>query len=257
MISSALLHKSQDKLIQIKSYKQAIDDLYSKTTRDEDYQYCLNNKGNGKTGIILIASNSGMCGSYNLNIIKEATLLEERYPREELILYPVGRKIREALTGKGKQVGFSEEENLDHLIDKPNYEKSAQVIHYFSDLFLSCQLKRVIVVHTHFKSPGSQEVVHTPLLPYVVESTVEKTNFIIEPSIEKIQKVLLEKSLKATFHTIVMDSLTSEYAARTVAMQLASENANDLLSELQITYNKIRQQTITSELLDIIGNSFA
>jgi len=67
----------------------------------------------------------------------------------------------------------------------------------------------------------------------------------------------LERSLRAAFHEIIIDSLTSEYAARTIAMQLASENANDLLNELHITYNKLRQQNITNELLDIVGSSFA
>ncbi|MDD2437221.1 MAG: ATP synthase F1 subunit gamma [Massilibacteroides sp.] len=257
MISSALLHKSQDKLAHIKTYKKAVDELYAKVTPEENCHCYYKNIGKGKTGIILIASNSGMCGSYNLNIVKEAALLKERYPNEELVFYPIGKKIREVLLNAGKPIGSIENIDMDELIEKPEFNKSAVVVRFFTELFLSCQLKQIIVVHTHFKSVGSQEVVHTTLLPYQVDSTPPKTNFIIEPCAEKIRKKLLERSLKAAFHTIIIDSLTAEYAARTIAMQLASENANEMISELQIIYNKIRQQTITSELLDIVGNSFA
>lgn len=260
MISSALLHKTQDMLVKAEAYRQSIDELYGKLSG-------INDRSSGKqkqhiegekTGIILISSNSGMCGPFNMNILKEASHLAERYPEEELVYYPIGRKIREALLHAGIKSGYENNNNWDHLLERPSFEKSTEAIHYFSHLFNSGALKRVIVLYTHFLTAASQEVIHAPLLPYTVNTnTNEKRSYIIEPSLEAVKSDLLERSLKAAFHSIIIDSLTSEYAARTIAMQLASENANDLLSELNILYNKVRQQNITSELLDIVGNSFA
>lgn len=260
MISSALLHKTQDMLVKAEAYRQAIDELYGKLSdvNDQSSNKHKQHTEGEKTGVILISSNSGMCGSFNINIIKEVTHLADRYPGEEFVYYPIGKKIRESLLHAGVKLGYENDSNWDHLVEKPTFEKSTEAIHYFTHLFNSGVLKKVIVVYTHFHTMASQEVIHTSLLPYTVSTnTHEKRSYIIEPSPEMVKADLLERSLKAAFHSIIINSLTSEYAARTIAMQLASENANDLLSELNILYNKVRQQNITSELLDIVGNSFA
>ena len=260
MIASALLHKTQESLIKAQEYKGVIDDLYCKVaavTDDNAVHHSHNDAERKKTGIIIISSNSGMCGPFNMNIIKAALSLEEKYPDEELIYYPIGKKIRETLLHKGYALGFDEGINMDYMVEKPSFAKSAKAIRYFSNIFKSRFVDRMVVVCTHFKSAATQEVKHIPLLPYVVKNNVPKHVFIIEPAPEKVMTELLERSLRAAFHSIIVDSLTSEYAARTIAMQLASENANDLLNELHITYNKLRQQNITSELLDIVGSSFA
>ena len=260
MIASALLHKTQDTLLKAQIYKGEIDGLYCKVASsmdDNSDHHSHNDEERKKTGIIIISSNSGMCGPFNMNIIKAAADLEETYPNEELIYYPIGKKIRETLLHKGFSLGFEEGANMDYIIEKPSFAKSAEAILYFSDIFKSGLVDRIIVVCTHFKSAGSQEVKHIPLLPYTVKNDTPKRNFIVEPAPEKVMTELLERSLRAAFHEIIIDSLTSEYAARTIAMQLASENANDLLNDLNITYNKLRQQNITNELLDIVGSSFA
>jgi len=258
MISSALLHRTQDMLVKTQAYKQAIDELYAKSgVADDVPKHHSPGSAQGKTGIILISSNSGMCGPFNMNILKEATHLEERYPGKELICYPIGKKIREALLHNGQKIGFEGDSNWDHLIEKPGFEKSAEAARYFSGLYASGELEQLVVVYTHFHTIASQEIIHLSLLPYKPDVEIQKRSFIIEPSPEVVRKELQERSIRAAFHTIIIDSLTSEYAARTIAMQLASENANELLSELQILYNKVRQQNITSELLDIVGNSFA
>ena len=260
MIASALLHKTQDTLTKAQAYKEAIDNLYSKVAvldDDENINHHPNGSEQKKTGVIIISSNSGMCGPFNMNIIKAAASLEEKYSDEALIYYPIGKKIRETLLHKGFTLGFEEGVNMDYMAEKPSFSKSTKAVRYFSDIFKGGFVDRIIVVCTHFKSAGSQEVMHIPLLPYVVNNDATKRDFIIEPTREKIMADLLERSLHAAFHAIIIDSLAAEYAARTIAMQLASENANDLLNELHITYNKLRQQNITTELLDIIGSSFA
>jgi len=258
MIASALLHKTQDMLANAMAYKEAINELFvSVGTSDEIITRHSQVVVKKKTGIIIFSSNSGMCGPFNMNIIKATANLEEKYPDETLIYYPIGKKIREALLHKDLTLGFEGNTNMDYLVEKPGFSKSAEAIRYFSDIFNSGIVDRLIVVYTHFKTVTSQQVLHIPLLPYEVNDKAPKRDFIVEPSLEKVRLELQERSLRATFHAIIIESLTSEYAARTIAMQLASENANDLLNELHITYNKLRQQNITNELLDIVGSSFA
>lgn len=260
MIASALLHKTQDMLTKAEAYKQAIDDLYGKLANGDDKASLLKQQKakQGKTGVVLISSNSGMCGSFNINIIKEIDHLAARYPGEELVYYPIGRKVRESLLHHEVKLGFENDTNWDHLVDKPTLEMTTEAAHYLEELYTSGSLKQVIIVHAHFRTVASQEVVHSLFLPYQVNTVAEKRQtYIIEPSAEKVREALLEKSLKAAFYATIVDSLTAEHAARTLAMQLASENANELLTELNIVYNKVRQQNITSELLDIVGNSFA
>lgn len=258
MISSALLHKTQDTLGKAHAYKEAIDDLYAKVAMlDDKAKHNRQPSEQEKIGVILISSNSGMCGSYNMNIIKEVAHLEEHYPNKTLIYFPIGKKVREALLYKNYKLGYQKELNWDLLVEKPSFEKSAEAIRYFSGLYETGVVDQIVVVYTHFKSIATQTVTHTPILPYAVSKKAERRSFIVEPTPEKVRIELLERSLRAAFHTFIIESLTSEYAARTMAMQLASENANKLISELQITYNKLRQQNITSELLDIVGNSFA
>jgi F-type H+-transporting ATPase subunit gamma len=116
-------------------------------------------------------------------------------------------------------------------------------------------------VHYHFKSIGTQVIQYKTLLPYrfPVNDAAHSTssNYILEPSLQAILEKSLPLLLRATLYTCFIDHQTSEFAARTIAMQLASENANELLDELRLTYNKVRQQNITAELLDIMGSSFA
>lgn len=257
MIASALLHKTQEMLVYAENYKQEIDKLYSKLSPDDSSKHKTGNHGEDKTGIILISSNSGMCGPFNMNITKEVSRINEEYAGKELVYFPIGRKIRETLLHKDYKLGFEGNSNMDHLVDKPSFAKSAEAITYFHSLFESGALQQIIIVYTHFRTVGTQEVTHIPLLPYKVNTNAKRQSFIVEPSPEELKHELLERSLRAAFHNIIMNSLTSEYAARTIAMQMASENANKLLTELQVTYNKLRQQNITSELLDIVGNSFA
>ena len=258
MIASALLHKTQDTLTKVRIYKKAVDDLYiNMAVSEEEIPHDHHEVEKKKTGIIIISSNSGMCGPYNMNIFKATANIEEKYPDETLVYFPIGKKIRETLLHKGITLGFEDGFNMDYLAEKPSFEKSAKAIRYFSDIFISEQFDRIIVVHTHFKTVASQEVLHIPLFPYEVISNEPKHDFIVEPTLEKVSVEVLERSLRAAFHSIIIDSLTAEYAARTIAMQLASENATELLNELHITYNKLRQQNITNELLDIVGSSFA
>lgn len=265
MVSSAQLHHAQSVLENAIMYKESLDRLASgllSLCMDYETPYTTKNTS-GPIAMVLMASNSGMCGSFNANMIKELQSLPALYPDDKLIFFPIGKKIREAIEHAGLNIGTDPGTNLDALAGRTSYEEIAETASLFMELYRSRKVKRVEMLYYHYQSTAIQEIKETTLLPYsfsqdlVEKSTEEKDDFILEPSKEDLLDTLIPMLLKTNLYTTIMDSQTSEHAARTMAMQLATENADEILGGLQLTYNKLRQQNITSELLDIIGSSFA
>jgi F-type H+-transporting ATPase subunit gamma len=199
-----------------------------------------------------------MISSFNTKMAKELDGIKKKYPNETLLFYPIGKKIRDILVREGYKV----EGDFDNLSDKANFSDIAQVATMFIEQYKLTNLKKVELVYYHFKNVAVQDITHEIFLPFVVPNSKEEStkyieDYILEPSYDEIVEDLLPRLLRAKFYACIMDNRASEHAARTMAMQLASENADNLLDELRLTYNKVRQQNITSELLDIIGSSFA
>jgi ATP synthase, F1 gamma subunit len=263
MIASAKLHQYQSVLEGILDYRRALDDMYLNLAESEADDIVIPKKKQGKVGIVILSSNSGMCGSFNLNVFKELKSIEDAYAGEELVFFPIGKKIREALTQRGCNIGFEKGvKNWDFLVDKPSSKDISEKVSYLLEQFDSGSLKSVDVVYTHYKSVAKQVVTQINYLPYTPPVVEEKqslinSDYIIEPSREELREDIQKRILKVAFYSVIIDSQTAESAARTMAMQLATENANELINELKITYNKLRQQNITNELLDIVGSSFA
>jgi len=147
------------------------------------------------------------------------------------------------------------------LMDKPNYEDAKNIADILVNDFLSKKIDKVELIYNHFKNMGVQIPTTEPYLPIVLPKNENKTaiatDYIVEPDRKTLLDTLLPKSLRAKIFAVILDSAAAEQAARTVAMQIATDNADDLLNELTLQYNKQRQQAITSELLDIIGGSEA
>lgn len=217
-----------------------------------------------RVAVVVVASNSSLCGGFNANVIKKANTVLEEYSKlgkGHLLIYPIGRKVAQSL---GKRYQLSEEYKM--IGDKPAYKEASQLAQHLIDLFINKEIDKVELVYTHYKSTASQVVRRETFLPLALQTEQsanekqEKTDgflpdYIVEPSPEELVARLLPKALRMKIYTILLDSNASEHAARTVAMQQATDNANDLLQDLNLMYNKGRQQAITNELLDIIGGS--
>lgn len=211
-----------------------------------------------KVAVVVVASNSSLCGGFNSNIIKKADAVLEGYAKlgkENLLVYPIGRKVAQSL---GKRYQLIEDYKM--IGDKPAYKEASNLAEHLMELFLKGEVDKVEFIYTHYKSTATQVVTFETFLPLALESADDKQegamgDYIVEPSAEELVTRLLPKALRMKIYTILLDSNASEHAARTVAMQQATDNANDLLQELNLMYNKGRQQAITSELLDIIGGS--
>ncbi|MDR0692719.1 MAG: ATP synthase F1 subunit gamma [Prevotellaceae bacterium] len=259
MIASAQLHRAQIALKHAQYYHQALQaSLGGMIDADSEYHTPLTEaRDAGAVAIVILSSNSGMNGSFNAKMEKELHTFEKLYPDETLMLIPAGNKVRKALLQLGKEPAC----HFDHLVNKPSFEDIAQMAATLIDLYTAKKVKKIELVSYHFKSIGAQNIQYKTFLPYrfPANSATNNTspNYILEPSLQVILEKSLPLLLHAMLYTTFIDHQTSEFAARTVAMQLASENANELLDELRLTYNKVRQQNITAELLDIMGSSFA
>lgn len=247
-----------------------------------------------KVALIVLSSNSSLCGGFNANIIKTMLHAIEEYRKQgltndDIIIYPIGRKVEE----KVRKLGLRSAGSFVHLADKPNSAQCRDISVEAGTMFLEGKVDKVELIYHHFKSAGSQVLTRRTFLPIDLHDDVgadndrdlssnlaikksqeylknrnkqeeerEQTtvkplndNFLVEPDLKTVLTELVPKELHLMVYTALLDSNASEHAARMVAMQTATDNADELLRELNLQYNKSRQAAITSELLDIVGGS--
>ena len=261
MVSSAQLHRSQNILEKAVVFKQAVDSILcglAASERDLSSPF-LQKQEPGIVGIVIMASNSGMCGSFNAKMEKELLHLNSLYPDQKLLFFPVGKKIREAVLLHGFEIAG----DFDHLAGKASFDESRSFSQQLMDMFRIREISRVEVIYYHFKTTSTQLITYKTLLPYSLPSeeekdiTYETDDYILEPSQKELTETLIEMCIHSDFYAALMDNQASEHASRTIAMQIASENADEILDELQTTFNKLRQNNITNDLLDINSSSFA
>ena len=180
--------------------------------------------------------------------------------KENLVIYPVGKKIEEAV----RKAGFEPAGSFSKMADKPNFESASALADQLTKSFINGEVDRIDLLFNHFKSTATQELTLTHFLPVDLSQLKQQhqsddytPDYIVEPSPDAFLQQLLPTVLHIKLYTALLDSNASEHAARTMAMQIATDNANDLLQDLTIMYNKSRQQVITNELLDIVSGSMA
>ena len=263
MVSSAKLRVAQNRIENFLPYQQKLTEIMNSFLSSEmDYVSPLSAKREvNAVAVVAISSNSSLCGAFNSNVIKllKQTLKEySQIPKENIYLYPIGKKVEEAI----KKEGLRTQGSFIHLMEKPNFEEAKNIADTLIEDFFNKKIDTVILLYNHFKSTACQLPTKDQFLP--IEFTKEQYNtnhisidYIVEPDNVTILEALIPKSLRIKLYASILDSAAAEQAARTVAMQIATENANEILSDLTIQYNKQRQQVITSELLDIIGGSEA
>lgn len=268
MVASAKLHKAQAAIEGMLPYERR---LYHMLTNFLNAGLSVESpfivqRDVKKVAIVVFASNSSLCGGFNTNIIRHLSDLVEKYSkelgRENLLIYPVGRKVADAV----KKMGFTPMGDFQQLSGKPNYKDSSVFASELMNKYLEGEVQRIELLYNHFKSTSSQVLTHETYLPinlFAQQTEVAEverksvTDYIVEPSAQKVMQELLPKVLRMQIYTVALDSSASEHAARTMAMQIATDNANDLIQDLTLMYNKSRQQAITNELLDIVGGTMA
>ncbi len=260
MVSSAKLRKAEKTISSFYPYNESLSNLLTDfLSQEEDISSVFATKRElNRVALVVFSSNSSLCGSFNANVAKRLSLKLHKYQSlgyENILVFPVGKKI--ALTCK--KLGLEVQGDFQEMADKPNYDEVSELADKLMKLFTSNEVDRVELIYHHFKTKSSQILTDEMYLPIQLKSKTTQnvnSNFIVEPDQQTLIDVLIPKVLRLRLYTALLDSNASEHAARTMAMQTATDNANDLLQELSLQYNKSRQQAITSELLDIMGGSF-
>ena len=265
MVASAKLHKAQGAIANMLPYEQRLHGILTNLLGSNDVLIWNTPREVKRVALVVFSSNSSLCGGFNANVIKHATQWLDEYQalgKDNILIYPVGKKVADALS----KMGYAIQGNFQHLADKPSFAEAAELAQGLMDLFTRGEVDRVELLYNHFKSTASQILTREVYLPMVnchpersegSRKHPQEVDYILEPSREELLATLLPKVLRMKLYTVTLDSNASEHAARTMAMQIATDNADDLLQELTLMYNKTRQQAITNELLDIVGGSMA
>ena len=265
MVASAKLHKAQGAIENMLPYQRKLNKILTNFLSADlpvESPFCVERPVK-RVAIVAFSSNSSLCGAFNANVLKMFLQTVGEYRelgQDNILIYPVGKKIEEAV----KKLGFYPQGSYQKLADKPSYDEAAALAKLLMELFLEKNIDRVELIYHHFKSMGVQELLRERYLPIdlsAVQNDEERggvvNDYIIEPSAAQLIADLIPQVLSQKIFTAALDSNASEHAARTLAMQIATDNANELIQELTKQYNKTRQQAITNELLDIVGGSMA
>ncbi len=270
MVASAKLHKAQGRIENMLPYQRKLNEILTNFLRtDASFESPYTEKRTvERVAIVVFSSNTSLCGSFNSNVVKMLERMLESYQslgRENILIYPVGKKIEEAV----KKMGYESQGSFRSMADKPSYTEAYELAGKLMQEFVRRNIDHVELIYHHFKSMGTQELLCENYLPIDLGRVAEEAKldtaaenirsfnneYIVEPSVDGLIAELLPKVLSQKLFTVLLDSNTSEHAARMLAMQAATDNANDLIQDLTKQYNKSRQQAITNELLDIVGGS--
>ncbi len=264
LVASAKLSKAQRAIEGMRPYERTLAEILAAVGTQRARvpgPACPDGEGpqeekRGKTVVVAIASNSSLCGAFNANVAAKA-LATLRSCEGETEVLPLGRKIAEAL----RRAGYPAAVDHNDLVARPSYEKSSALAASLAERFRSGEISRVVLVYNRFLSATAQVPTTELYLPFseddlaAAEDPQEGVDYLVEPDAADLVAQLLPLVLTLKFHAAILESVAAEHAARTLAMQTASDNAEDLLSELTLEYNKGRQQKITAEILDLRGGA--
>ena len=268
MVASAKLHKAQGRIENMLPYQQKLNEILTNfLSTDATFESPYTDvRPVTRVAIVVFSSNSSLCGAFNANVGKMLEETLEGYKslgKDNILIYPVGKKVEAAV----KKLGYTSQGSYQEMAEKPSYMQAYELAALLMQEFVEKQIDRVEMINHHFKSMGSQILTREEYLPIdlsKVETTAAiegsgkrgfQNDYIVEPSVGQLIADLLPKVLSQKLFTVLQDSNASEHAARTLAMQTATDNANELIQDLTKQYNKSRQQAITNELLDIIAGS--
>ena len=264
MISSAKMHKAEQGLKKLLPYRSLVQSVISHllATDGEFTSPLIEERDVRRVGVVVLGSDDGLCGAYNINIFKHLLGIIAAYKQQygenvDIEIYPVGKKIARAWQKiAGGRVSVK-------VVEGINTRSTTEQISLFTEQlkqgFESGMLDKVDLVYMHFKSMSKQILTCDQLLPVsytaLVDGAAKADNSacLFEPSPNAIFNSVLPLHIKSTMQEVFVENVASENAARVMAMQSASDNANKLLESLRLEYNKLRQQGITTELLDILG----
>ena len=261
MVSAAKLRRAQDAITRMRPYAEKIQTILANVsaTLDSSEGVFSQERNVKKALVVCITSDRGLCGAFNNNNIKIAKeiIRENEAKGIKTFVLPLGKKSVEAFTGNRPE-GFE----LVAIFADLNFDASSEVAEFIMNGYLKGDWDSVKIAYSKFKNAAVQIPTNEkflPLLPEEVEeeSSSNQVEYIFEPNREEIVENIIPSALKIQLYKALLDSHASEHGARMTAMHSATENAGELLNELKISYNKARQASITTEILEIVAGSEA
>ncbi len=272
MVAASKLRKSQNAITALRPYAEKFSEIMERISRQQSdnrrpSSIFTENRPAEKVLIIPLSSNKGLCGVFNANVIRHTiNLIQEEYQTQydnnNVDIMCIGSKVEESLKFKKYTVA----ENENHLWDELTYDNAVILAEKLMKYFEDKKYDRIVFVYNQFKNAATQVLVHEQFLPMVSQQTTNNSqqtlsdveiDYIFQPNKDDIYNELLPKSLKMQVYKILLDSFASEQGARMISMTQATDNATELLKELNLTYNKARQSAITNELVEIVSGANA
>lgn len=268
MVSASKLRRAQNAILNMRPYANKLRDIMKNLSHDMESSsegaYGVD-RGSNKVLIIPITSNRGLCGAFNANVSKAAANLihkefQSQYNAGNVHIYCIGKKGADGL----KSLGFKADSINSALFDELNFENVVVIADQLMADFVEKKYDRIILIYNQFKNAAVQILQTEQLLPVAAaereeneNEKKEEANFIFEPNKEEILEALVPKTIKVQLYKAILDSFAAEHGARMTAMHKATENADELLKALNLSYNKARQAAITNEILEIVGGAEA
>lgn len=264
MVSAAKLRRAQDAITQMRPYAQKLQEMLSNIVSSSEADVAMDlavERPVEKALIIVVTSDRGLCGGYNSNLIKlTKQIIKDKYAaqhaRGQVQILPIGKKAFEHFSKNGYNVV----PNFWEIFSGLSFEKVQAAAQYAMTAFANKEIDAVDIVYSEFKNAATQRFVSEAFLPVPKVSNqgaVKKSDFIFEPGKEALITELMPKILNTQLYKAVLDGNASEHGARMTAMDKASDNANELLKSLKISYNRARQAAITTELTEIVSGAAA
>ena len=263
MVSAAKLKRAQDAITQMRPFARKFNEILLNVSGSvEGGDHPLMKKNNGKKVLLIaLSSNRGLCGGFNSNVIKEVKRVIQENPDKVYSILPIGKKVFDAFK-KSNLINDNDllPKDCELIWDNLSYDYVVEAIMKIITAFENNVYDESFIIYNSFKNAAVQELINEKFLPVeAIEDSNESTSgdYIFEPNQEEILNDLIPNSLKIKFYKALLDSFASEHGARMTAMHKATDNATEMKKELTLFYNKARQASITSEILEIVAGAEA
>ncbi len=266
MVAASKLRKAQNAILNMRPYAQKLTSIMQDLSNDldgSDEGVYATDRGAHKVLIVTITSNRGLCGAFNANVVKSAVnLIEGKYAAQfkkgNVDVMCIGKKGADGLIS----AGYKPVEIITDIFDHLSFENTVLIAQELMQQFIDKKYDKIIMVYNQFKNAAVQLLQEEQFLPVTGADEADKkdeskANYIFEPNKEEILEALVPKAIKVQLYKALLDSFASEHGARMTAMHQATENADEMLKDLKLTYNKARQASITNEILEIVGGAEA
>jgi len=256
MVAAAKMRKAQDRMEQARPYTNSLDEIIHHILPDVDRDMLplLDEREIKRKAYVVVCADRGLAGAFNTNLLKVAQAEIDEFGKENVDIFCIGKKARDHFTYRNYNII---ESHIDFWAEM-EFENAMMISRSVIDHFTNGTVDEIHVVYNYFVNVAQQEIKSETLLPLTYDSSeVEVVDRLYEPSKESLVNTLIPRHLNVQMWKYLLESYASEQAARMLSMENATSNAQDMIKDLTLQFNKARQAAITTEMLEIVGGAEA